>query len=196
MTGNTEKMHIIRKILRAECGLTHKEIFFEIFLNKPEIRLYLLFSDLFGSKQTSVWIQINRKVVNTIWFRIELIRFLCVCCRFLPLFEARCIFNSQGEYTGWIIGFHLLGLLFLSPEEVPDRYNSSARRSIANYWKITLNGSTRFFRHRIFQNRFSGTKLSETNFPTPNFPTNNFSENTFSDNKFSEWHVSRQSKLF
>ena len=48
---------------------------FEILLNQPEIRLYLTFSDWFGSKWTSVWIQINRKIVNTIWFRFDLIRF-------------------------------------------------------------------------------------------------------------------------
>ena len=55
---------------------------FEILLNKTEIRLYLPFFDWFGTKWTSVWIQINRKMVNTIWFRVDLIRFrkkiLCV----------------------------------------------------------------------------------------------------------------------
>ena len=54
---------------------THREIFFEILLNKSEIRLYLQYSDWFGSKRTSVWIQINRKMVNTIWFQVDLIRF-------------------------------------------------------------------------------------------------------------------------
>ena len=37
---------------------THRNIFFEILLNQIEIRLYLPFSDSFGSKRTSVWIQI------------------------------------------------------------------------------------------------------------------------------------------
>ena len=37
-----------------------KRIFFEILLNQPEIRLYLPFSDRFGSKRTSVWFQINQ----------------------------------------------------------------------------------------------------------------------------------------
>ena len=32
-------------------------------------------SDWFGSKRTFVWIQINRKMVNTIWFRVHSIRF-------------------------------------------------------------------------------------------------------------------------
>ena len=48
---------------------------FEILLNQTEIRLYLPFSDWFGTKSTSIWIQINRKMVNTIWFRVDLISF-------------------------------------------------------------------------------------------------------------------------
>ena len=52
--------------------------FSEVLLNQLEIRLYLPFSDWFGSKRMSVWIQINRKIVYTIWFRVDLIRFLCV----------------------------------------------------------------------------------------------------------------------
>ena len=57
---------------------------FEIFLNQTEIRLYLPFSDWFGSKRMSVWFQINRKMVNTIWFLFDLIRFrkdFSVCSR-------------------------------------------------------------------------------------------------------------------
>ena len=52
-------------------GTTHREI----LLNQTDIRLYLPFSDWFESKRTSVWIQMNRKMVNTIWFRVDLIRF-------------------------------------------------------------------------------------------------------------------------
>ena len=37
--------------------------------------LYLPFSDWFGTKRTSVWFQINRNMVNTIWFRVDSIRF-------------------------------------------------------------------------------------------------------------------------
>ena len=47
----------------------------EILLNQTEIRLYLPFSDWFGTKQTYVWFQINRRMINTIWFRFYLIRF-------------------------------------------------------------------------------------------------------------------------
>ena len=52
-----------------------QRIFFEILLNQSEMRLYLPFSDWFGFKQTSVWIQIIRKMVNTISFRVDLIIF-------------------------------------------------------------------------------------------------------------------------
>ena len=48
---------------------------FEILLNQPEIRLYISFYDWFGSKWTSVWFQINPKMVITIWFQVDLIRF-------------------------------------------------------------------------------------------------------------------------
>ena len=48
---------------------------FEILLNETEIRLYLPFSDRFVTKRTSVWIQINHKMINTIWFRVDSIRF-------------------------------------------------------------------------------------------------------------------------
>ena len=48
---------------------------FEILINQPEIRLYLPFSGWFGSKRTSVWIQIIQRMVNTIWFRVDLSRF-------------------------------------------------------------------------------------------------------------------------
>ena len=48
---------------------------FGILLNQPEIRLDLSFSNRFGTKRTSVWIQINRKIVNAIWFRVDLVRF-------------------------------------------------------------------------------------------------------------------------
>ena len=45
---------------------------------KIKIKLYLPFSDWFGTKRTYVWFQINLKVVNTIWFKFDLIRFTCV----------------------------------------------------------------------------------------------------------------------
>ena len=48
---------------------------FEILSNKTETKLYLTFSDWFGTKRASVWFQINRKMVYTIWFQFYLIRF-------------------------------------------------------------------------------------------------------------------------
>ena len=48
---------------------------FEILLNQPGIRLCLPFSDWFGTKRTSVWFQINREMVYTIWFRVDSTRF-------------------------------------------------------------------------------------------------------------------------
>ena len=59
------------------CAHTQKNLF-EILLNQPDIRFYLPFSDWYGTKRTSVWFQINWKTINTIWFRVDLIRFLCV----------------------------------------------------------------------------------------------------------------------
>ena len=47
----------------------------EILFNQPEIRLHLPFYDSFGTKRTSVWFQINRKMVYTISFRFDIIRF-------------------------------------------------------------------------------------------------------------------------
>ena len=61
----------------------------EILLNQTEIRLYLPFPDRFWTKRWSVWFQINRKMVNTIWFRIDLIKLqkdFSVCRRWDFLF--------------------------------------------------------------------------------------------------------------
>ena len=54
---------------------------FEVLLNQPEIRLYfIIFNDWFGTQTDVVRLlfQIDRKMVNTIWFRVDLIRFFCV----------------------------------------------------------------------------------------------------------------------
>ena len=45
---------------------------FESLLNQTEIRLYLPYTDSFGTKRTSVWFKIIRKMVNTILFRFDL----------------------------------------------------------------------------------------------------------------------------
>ena len=68
---------------------TQKNIF-KFLLNRTEIRLYIPSTDWFGSKRTSVWIQINRKMVNTIWFRVDSVRLQKVfsVCRHLPELDA------------------------------------------------------------------------------------------------------------
>ena len=48
---------------------------FEILLNQTKIRLYLPYIDWFRTKRTSLWFQINQEMVNTIWFRFDLIIF-------------------------------------------------------------------------------------------------------------------------
>ena len=55
--------------------LTRQRNLFEILLNQTKIRLYLPFSDWFGTKRTFFWFQLNWKMVNKIWFRFDLIRF-------------------------------------------------------------------------------------------------------------------------
>ena len=51
-------------------------IFHPMYIRCIFIRLYMPFSDWFGTKQTvSVWFQINRCMVNTIWFQFDLIRY-------------------------------------------------------------------------------------------------------------------------
>ena len=52
---------------------------FEILLYQTEFRLYFLFSDWFGTNRTFVWFQINLKMVNTIWFLFDSIRFRKYC---------------------------------------------------------------------------------------------------------------------
>ena len=47
----------------------------EILSNQTEIRLYLSLSDCIWTKRSSVLFQINRKMVNIIWFRFDLIIF-------------------------------------------------------------------------------------------------------------------------
>ena len=46
-----------------------------ILVKFSEIRLYLPFSDWFGTEQKFVRFEINRKMVNTIWFGFDSARF-------------------------------------------------------------------------------------------------------------------------
>ena len=73
---------------------------FEILLNQPEIRLYLPFSEWFG--RMSVWIQINRCMVNTIWFRVDLVRFgkyFSVCIRLVASQFGRIAMRCMAIYV-------------------------------------------------------------------------------------------------
>ena len=42
------------------------------------IFIFCLLHTKFGTKRMSIWFKINQKVVNIIWFRFDLIRFLCM----------------------------------------------------------------------------------------------------------------------
>ena len=77
--------YYIINLIGAQHAHTQRNIF-EILLNQTEMRLSLPFSDWFGSKRKSIWFKINRKIVKTIWFRFDLIRFrkyfsVCTYCQ-------------------------------------------------------------------------------------------------------------------
>ena len=61
--------------LKPNLLTVHTGFFFEILLNQPDIRLYSPFSNWSEIKRTSVWFQMNRKMVNKIWFLVDSIRF-------------------------------------------------------------------------------------------------------------------------
>jgi len=69
-------------------GYTQRNLF-EMLLNRTEVRLYLPLSDWFRTKLMSVWIQINRCMVNTIWFWFYLIRFIKDFCVYWRLFSTQ-----------------------------------------------------------------------------------------------------------
>ena len=56
-------------------NLTSQESRLHIHAKLTGIRLYLPFSDWFRTKRNSVWCHINRKMVNTMYFRFDSIRF-------------------------------------------------------------------------------------------------------------------------
>ena len=66
---------------------THRKI----VLNQTEIRLYLPYTDLYGTNQTTVWFQFYRVMVNTIWFRFDLIRFRKKFCPHFQTLVKKCI---------------------------------------------------------------------------------------------------------
>ena len=94
------------------CKIYTQRNLFQVLLNQTEIRLYLPFSDWFGAKRTSVRIQINRKMVNTIWFQVNLLNFkkISLCVPTHECLTRRSIYAFLFPFT--IIFFHLL--LFIS----------------------------------------------------------------------------------
>ena len=69
--------------------------------NKPEIRLYLQIFDSLGIKRTSVWFLINRKIVNTILFRVDLIKFRKYFCVYIA--ESSNVHPSERLHHGSIV---------------------------------------------------------------------------------------------
>ena len=75
----------------------------EILLNQTEIKLYIPFSDWFGTKRTSVWFQIIRKIVYTIWFQFDSSRFrkdFSVCT--VSIFRGKSTENKFAFASIWI----------------------------------------------------------------------------------------------
>ena len=75
---------------------------FEILSNQTGVRFYLPFSDWFGTEQTSVWFQIIRKIVYTIWFRFDLIRFQKDLSVFKKILWSNIFYSLQYFCSQWI----------------------------------------------------------------------------------------------
>ena len=90
---------------------SHREIVIKSNRNQIVFTIFDWFgtkqtSDWFGTKQTLVWFQIIHKVLNTIWFRVDLIRFLCVCL--IGWIHTLSLFYHQNTITVEIFGYFLL----------------------------------------------------------------------------------------
>ena len=70
LNGSPWRHYSVSKLVYTQRNL------FGILLNQTKIRLYLTFLNWFGTKRTSVWFQINRLMVNTIWFRPPLLEII------------------------------------------------------------------------------------------------------------------------
>jgi len=79
-------LNSVTKNVEKACSWTlyTQRYLFEILFNQIEISLYFPFSDWFGTKRTSVWLDVglrlvpietNQEMVNTIWFWFDLIWF-------------------------------------------------------------------------------------------------------------------------
>ena len=91
MTGKNTRWHCLGTFLPdVHYVCTYREIFSEILLNQTQIRLYLTFSDWFGTKRTVfVWFQNQSENVkyNLIWVwfnKISEKKILCMCMTWKP----------------------------------------------------------------------------------------------------------------
>ena len=95
-----------------------------------------------------VWFQINRNVVNTIWFRVDLIRFLCV--------DAELLLFSQQRM--WLIGCKKM------PQIISTNHMSSSRnKSLFNLCgeSVYYDGNLgRKFQKRSFKLGFDNFAIS------------------------------------
>ena len=97
----------------CDTARTQRNIF-RIWLNQTESRLYLPYFDWFGTKRTSFWFQINRKMVNTICFqfglptpgsseertRCDLVTMFWLQNLTLAVREARVSLHNRGRFKG------------------------------------------------------------------------------------------------
>ena len=96
------KIYIYMKYIACTKASYTQKYLFEILSNQTEIRLYLLFSNWFETKRASIWFQINRKMVNTIWFRLALIRFrkdFSVSANHVLLLLLLCLLKTRDTWT-------------------------------------------------------------------------------------------------
>ena len=108
---------------------------FEISLNQIKEKLYSPFSDWFETKRNAVWFQINRKMVNIIWFHFDLVRFrkvfsvcillgtyssnvLCLPCAPQHTLSVYCkleiLQHTLSLYTAWLKYLCMLSQSFVS----------------------------------------------------------------------------------
>ena len=79
---NAERFDFQRCLFVGTGQKVHAEKYFLNLIKSNRNQIYFPFPDWFRTKRTSVWFQINQKMVYTIWFWVDLIRFrkdLSVC---------------------------------------------------------------------------------------------------------------------
>ena len=100
------------------CYHQHTEILLNQYRNKIVFTIFRLF---WNSKRTSVWFQINRKMVNTNWFLLDSIRFrkkFSLCTVQNPLSQNSTRFSTSHCNQRWIA--HVLGPKYRVHTAYPD----------------------------------------------------------------------------